>query len=135
MVGASPQERSNLAAVARAFDAFAQNDIATLASTFHDEAFWSVAPAGVLKGNYRGRDQILGFFAHLAHETNGTFRSVPVAMAAAGDLVFSKNETSAKRKGVDWTWHVVLVFQFERELATSVHQYVLDHAAVRRFWC
>lgn len=127
-------ERRNLAIVARAFDAVAQRDAATLAATFHPEAHWRVAPTGVLKGNYRGRDQILGFFAHLAHETNGTFRTVPVAMAACGDRVFAYNETSATRNGRVWTWDVVLVFVFADGEATAVHHYVLDYPAIRRFW-
>jgi ketosteroid isomerase-like protein len=131
---ATAAEKRNIGTVSRAFDAFARNDAVTLAATFHDDACWRVAPAGVLKGNYRGRDQILGFFAHLAHETNGTFRSVPIALAATGPLVFAKTETSATRKGVSWTWHVVLVFEFAGLVAVDVHQYVLDHAAVGRFW-
>jgi ketosteroid isomerase-like protein len=127
-------ERENVAAVARAFDAFAAGDAATLAATFHPEACWRVAATGVLKGNYRGRDQILGFFAHLAHETDGTFRSIPVTLAAAGDRVFSQNVTSATRNGRAFVWDVVLVFEFAGGLATVVQQYVLDHAALRRFW-
>ncbi len=86
-------ERKNVATVARAFEAFAAGDFATLAATFHPDARWHVAPTGVLKGHYRGRDQILGFFAHLTHETGGTFRSVPVVIAAAGPRVFSQNVT------------------------------------------
>jgi|HubBroStandDraft_4_1064222.scaffolds.fasta_scaffold137382_1 ketosteroid isomerase-like protein len=127
-------ERRNLATVARAFEAFARRDVATLAAAFHADACWRVAPAGVLKGNYRGRDQILGFFAHLAHETAGTFRIVPIAMAADGDRVFVLNELSATRKGADWTWHVVLLFDLVDDVAVAVHQYVLDHPAIRRFW-
>lgn len=129
-------ERRNLAIVERAFDAFARRDMATVAATFHPEAHWRVPPMGVLKGNYRGRDQILGFFAHLAHETDGTFSTVPVSIAAAGNRVFAQNQTSATRNGNLWTWDVVYVFEFEpaHGLATSVHQYTLDYPAIRRFW-
>ena len=127
-------ERKNVATVARAFEAFAAGDFATLAATFHPDARWHVAPTGVLKGHYRGRDQILGFFAHLTHETGGTFRSVPVVIAAAGPRVFSQNVTSAIRNGVPLSWDDVFVFEFAGGVAIGVKQYVLDHPAIGRFW-
>ena len=133
-MSATQTERNNVATVARAFSAFAAGDFATLAATFHPDARWHVAPMGVLKGHYRGRDQILGFFAHLAHETCGTFRSVPVLMAAAGPRVFSQNQTSATRKGVPFSWDDVLIFEFAGGVATGVEQYVLDHPGIGRFW-
>ena len=129
-------ERRNLVIVETAFEAFARRDMATVAAIFHADAHWRVPPMGVLKGNYRGRDQILGFFAHLAHETGGTYSTVPVAVAAAGNRVFAQNRASATRKGTLWTWDVVYVFQFEPAdgVATSVHQYMLDYPAAQRFW-
>jgi len=127
-------ERENLATVERTFDAFARRDMATVAATFHEKAHWHMPSTGVLKGNYRGRDQILGFFAHLEHETEGSFSTIPVTLAASGSRVFAQNLTTAKRNGNAWTWQVVLVFEFAAGVATSVQEYMLDYPAVRRFW-
>ncbi|MEO6990729.1 MAG: nuclear transport factor 2 family protein [Candidatus Baltobacteraceae bacterium] len=118
----------------RCLDAHARADFATFASAFHLNATWTLAPAGVLKGNYRGRDQILGFFAHLAHETGGTFASTATVLAAATDRVFALKRATARRGGMTAEWDAVLLFTLVDERISAVRHYLVDHAAFARFW-
>ena len=127
-------EQANLAAVQRYLAAHANADVAALVDAFHPHATWTVAPAGVIKGHYRGRDQILGFFAHLAHETDGTFESRTGASAVCGNRVFVLNHHSAKRAGVAAQWDAVLVFTLVNERIEAVVHFVVDHLSLAQFW-
>ncbi len=128
------QERQYLQLVQRGLDALAAGDVPAFIDHLHPEATWHVAPAGTLKGHYRGRDQIAGFFAHASAETDDTFRIRPHALAAAGDRVFVLHSATASRNGVRNEWHSVLVFTVNDGLATSVHHYTIDHPSLERFW-
>jgi len=67
-------EHPNVELSRRGYDAFANADLATLTELIADDAVWHVRGLGPLNGDYRGRDQVFGFFGRLAEETGGTFR-------------------------------------------------------------
>ncbi len=127
-------ERDNLVVVERGLAALAAGDVAAFLERLHPAAGWHLTPSGTLKGNYRGRDQIAGFFAHAAAETNDTFRLRAHAFAGAGDRVFVLHSATATRRGVDDEWSAVLVFTLSDGLAVSVQHYSLDYPAWERFW-
>ena len=58
----------------RGYEAFAKGDLATLTELLADDAVWHVQTGGPLDGDYRGQEQVFGFFGRLAEETGGTFR-------------------------------------------------------------
>jgi uncharacterized protein len=60
--------------VRRAFDAFAKGDVDTMRELTDQDAVWHTPGRGPLAGDYRGIDEILGFFARVAELTGGTFR-------------------------------------------------------------
>jgi ketosteroid isomerase-like protein len=127
-------EPRNIAAVERALAALAEGDVAMLARLLHPDARWNVSPAGILKGRYRGRDQILGFLAHLADETDGTIRLTSLAAAAAGERVFVLTQAHAVRAGRSFEWEAVLVFTIADGLATAVDHHLIDYPRFARFW-
>src|ERR1700735_4318115 len=100
MSGTGATETQNIAVVRRGYEAFAKGDIETLKGLFTADANWHALAAGVLPGNYRGAQAILGFFGQLAHETDGTMRVEPLTMAASGDhvFVFAADHRDAKGK-------------------------------------
>jgi uncharacterized protein len=67
-------EHPNVEQARRGYDAFAKGDLATLSELLADDVVWHVHGIGPLNGDYRGRDQVFGFFGRLAEETGGTFR-------------------------------------------------------------
>jgi uncharacterized protein len=72
--GGTVTEHPNVEQARRGYEAFAKGDLATLTELIADDAVWHVQGTGPLDGDYRGRDQIFGFFGRLAEETGGTFR-------------------------------------------------------------
>jgi uncharacterized protein len=67
-------EHPNVELTRRGYEAFAKGDLATLTDLIADDATWHVLGVGPLSGDYRGRDQVFGFFGRLFEETGGTFR-------------------------------------------------------------
>jgi ketosteroid isomerase-like protein len=49
--------------VRRAFDAFTKGDVDTIRELTDQDAVWHTPGRGPLAGDYRGIDEILGFFA------------------------------------------------------------------------
>ncbi len=48
--------------------------MATLSELIADDVIWHVRRAGLLSGDYHGRNQVFSLFGRLAEETAGTFR-------------------------------------------------------------
>ena len=67
-------EHLNIEQARRGYAAFGSGDLATLSELIADDVVWHAQGVGSLSGDYRGRDQVFGFFGRLAEETGGTFR-------------------------------------------------------------
>jgi ketosteroid isomerase-like protein len=67
-------EHPNIEQARRGYAAFGSGDLATLSELIADDVVWHAQGVGSLSGDYRGRDQVFGFFGRLAEETGGTFR-------------------------------------------------------------
>jgi ketosteroid isomerase-like protein len=120
---ASQSERESLALVRRGFDALATGDMPTLTELFAVGAVWNFVPTGVLAGNYRGRDQILGWFGQ-----------TPTAFAATEDRVFVQALVTGARKGKSLKSDQVLVFSIAGAKIVAVEEYFHDYAGYAAFW-
>jgi ketosteroid isomerase-like protein len=125
---------SNMELVRKGFEAFAAGNMEALGELFDPNATWHSAPAGVLGGDYRGRDAIFAMFGQLHKETAGTFRSTPVAMAASSDKVFAQTEVSGERKGRKLKDGEVIVFTLTEGRVREVHLYNEHYPAALEFW-
>ena len=134
MSGNGATETQNIAIVRRGYEAFAKGDIETLKALFAADANWHALPAGVLPGNYRGAQGILGFFGQLAHETEGTMRVEPVTMAASGDSVFVFQHITGTRKGKALDTQAVLIFTVANGLVTEAKEFPADYPTFSSFW-
>lgn len=67
-------EHPNIARLNKGYEAFAAGDMDTLRDLFADDILWHVPGNNPLAGDYKGRDEVFGFFARVAQETGGTFR-------------------------------------------------------------
>jgi len=134
MSGSGATETQNIAVVRRGYEAFAKGDIETLKGLFTADANWHSLRAGVLAGNYRGAQAILGFFGQLARETEGTLRVEPLTMAASGDNVFVFEHITGTRKGKTLDTQGVLFFTLANGVVTEVKEFPADYPAYSHFW-
>jgi uncharacterized protein len=58
----------------RGYEAFAAGDIDTVLSVFADDIVWHVGGSSQIAGDYRGHQEVLGFFGKLMELSGGTFR-------------------------------------------------------------
>jgi uncharacterized protein len=127
-------ERANIELVQRGFEAFAAGDMAALSELFDAKVTWQSPPVGVIAGEFQGRDAIFGMFGQLYQETAGTFRSVPVAMAATGDKVFVETDATGQRQGRTLSGPQVLIFTIAGGHVKEVRLFLCDYAAAEAFW-
>ena len=94
-------EHANVAKVRQAYDAFASGDLEGLKATWTDDIVWHVGGNTVISGDYKGPDEVMGFFGRLMQETGGNFK-VELQHLIADDsysmaLVHSSGERNGKR--------------------------------------
>jgi uncharacterized protein len=58
----------------RGYQAFAAGDIDTVLSLFADDIVWHVGGTSKVSGDYRGHQQVVGFFSQMMELSGGTFR-------------------------------------------------------------
>jgi uncharacterized protein len=85
--------------VRRAFDAFAKGDVETMRELTDQDAVWHTPGRGPLAGDYRGIDEILGFFARIAELTGGTFRAELHDVVANDEHAVGLYVSRAEREG------------------------------------
>ncbi len=127
-------ETENIALIKRGFDAFAAGDMTALAELFDPGVQWHAERVGVLTGEYDGRDALFASFAQLGQETDGTFKSKPVAFAATGDDVFVNASASGKRKGRTLEQDEALIFSVKDGRVRAVRLFTRDYKAAEAFW-
>jgi ketosteroid isomerase-like protein len=85
----------------KGYKAFAAGDIETVKGLLADDVLWHIPGRSPLAGDYKGRDEVLGFFAKIAERSGGTFK-LDVHDVLANDehavvLVVAKAERAGKR--------------------------------------
>jgi uncharacterized protein len=58
----------------RGYEAFIQGDMQGVSDLLSDDIVWHVGGRSPLAGDYRGKDEVLGFLAKTMELTGGTFR-------------------------------------------------------------
>ncbi len=134
MSATSSQEQSNLDIVRRAFEAFQAGDGEALMKTMAPDAHYHLAPTAKFSGDYQGVQAIMGFFAQLARESDGTFRVAPMEIAASGNRVFVLFGESGKRGGRTLDSSEVGVFTLADGVVTDAMFCPSNYQAEAAFW-
>ena len=82
---------SNATIIRKAYQDFAQGNIPAVFAAFDTGIAWHVPGYSPLSGNYRGRDQIAGFFGHTIELSGGDSALMcnrPTRWRRAGNRVF-----------------------------------------------
>lgn len=124
----------NEALVRRIFDAFARREGLALRGLFAEDAVWTVPGSGVMAGVYRGREEIFGFLARLAKETDGTYGSELVDVLASETRAAALYRARGTRRGRTLELDQLLLFRIEDGLVRHVLALPSDSAAFEDFW-
>jgi ketosteroid isomerase-like protein len=84
------------------YDAFGQGDIAAVLRMLDPEVVWHVPGRSPLSGDYKGHDDVVGFFGRTMELSGRTFKIDIDAVLAEGERVVVLCTVSAERHGRYW---------------------------------
>jgi uncharacterized protein len=126
--------KANAVLIKNAYEAFSRGDIPGAMAAFAPDIFWHVPGRGPLARDYRGHDEVFGFFGHFMQLSNGTFQLRVDDVLAQGDRVVVLCTNSAERGGHSWTSPEVHVWTVKDGKATVFWEYQGDQQAEDEFW-
>jgi hypothetical protein len=114
-------EHPNVARIRDGYAAFAKGDFDTLNELFAEDLVWHVGGRNQLAKDYRGRDEVYGFFGRLLELTEGSFHLDLHAVLADDEHGVALVATSASRGG-------------KSVRINEAHVYHLRDGRVTEFW-
>lgn len=114
-------EHPNVTRMKDGYAAFAKGDFAVLDDLFADDVVWHVGGRNQLTKDYRGRDEIYGFFGRLLELTEGSFHIDLHTLFADDEHGVALITTSASRGG-------------KSVRINEAHVYHLRDGKVTEFW-
>jgi len=126
---------SNEEAVRKGYKAFGEGDMDTLRSLFASDAVHSAAGNNPLSGDYKGVDEILGYYGKLFELSEGTFAATLQSVTAEGDdTVVAKHRNTGKRNGKTLDQDETLTFTLADGKFIRLSEHHSDPAAYDDFW-
>ncbi len=87
------------------------DDTATLRGLLADDIAWHVPGRSAIAGDYRGHEQVLGYFAARRARAKATFRVQPRGLLADDQRVVQFASGRMERDGKAWRWETVGVYR------------------------
>ena len=116
------------------YDAFAKGDIPTVLGIFAEDIAWHVPGRSPLSGDYRGHQEVVGFFAKAMELSGGTLRVEADEILADGERIIALTTVSAERNGRSWSSLEVHVWRVQEGRAIAFREFQGDQEAEDRFW-
>lgn len=129
-------EHSNIERLRKGYEAFSRGDMDTLRNeNFTSDITFHVRGSGPLSGDYKGIDEVFGFFGRLMQETGGSFRLDVHDILANDEHGVALVRTHAERGGSVLEQNIVHVFHVNAEgKATEFWGMSEDTEASNRFF-
>lgn len=122
-------EHPNVARMRDGYAAFAKGDFAVLNDLFADDVLWHVGGHNQLTKDYRGRDEVYGFFGKLMELTDGTFHLDVHALLADDEHAVALVASTASRGGKSVTVNEAHVYHMRDGRVTEFWDASTDQAA------
>jgi uncharacterized protein len=125
-----PMSHPNEELVRKGYEAFSSGDVATLRQLLDPQVVWHAGGRNALSGDYRGVEDVLGFFGRTMEYTQGSFQvSIEeVLINDQGAAVVQRS--SAQRNGKSFDDRGVQLFRISDGKAVEVWQFYSNPYAV-----
>ena len=121
--------------VQKGYKAFGEGDMDTLRSLFAADAVHTTPGNSPLAGDYKGIDDILGYYGKLFELSDGTYKAdLKSAKAEGDDTVVATHRGTAKRGGQSLDQNDTLTFTISDGKFTHLVEAHSDQAANDAFW-
>ena len=118
----------------KGYDAFDKGDLDTVRGLFADDIVFHVTGNSQLAGDYRGIDEVFGFFGKLVELSGGTFKIERHAVLADDEHATVLSTSSAEREGKSLSAKTVDVFHLADGKVIETWTIAEDQAAEDEFW-
>jgi ketosteroid isomerase-like protein len=126
---------ANIDTIRAAYAAFADGDIPAVLGVLADDIVWHVPGQNPLSGDYRGREEVLGFFAAIAERSGETFNiTVDNVLGDGAGAVAVLTTERGQRAGMQLDTIAVHVWRFDEGLAVGFRGYQSDDHTWNAFW-
>jgi ketosteroid isomerase-like protein len=127
-------EHPNVDRLRKGYAAYSSGDMDTITELFADDIVWHVAGRSQVAADYKGRDQVFGFFGKLMELSNGT-SSIEVHDILANDEHGVAIVTgSATRGDKSFSGQDVHVFHLRDGKVVEFWDSPVDQYAADEFW-
>jgi uncharacterized protein len=126
--------QQNAELIASAYQAFSRSDIATVFQILGPDITWHVPGSSPLSGDYKGHDQVGGFFAATMELSGGTFTIDIQDILAHQDMVVVLCTVAAERHGQSWSSPEVHVWRVAGLQAVEFREFQGDEQTEDEFW-
>jgi ketosteroid isomerase-like protein len=116
--------------VRKGYEAFSTGDMDTLRQLLDPQVVWHAAGRNPLSGDYRGVEDVLGFFGRTVQHTEGSFRVSVEEVLVNDDGAAVVQRSSGRRNGKSFDDRGVQLFRIRDGKTVEVWQYAGDPYAV-----
>jgi ketosteroid isomerase-like protein len=120
--------------VQRGYEAFGRGDIPAVLELFAVDIAWHVSGRSAVSGDYKGHEEVVGFFTKLMELSGGTFNLQIHDFTASDDHVVVLTSESARRGAASITDNNVHIWHVRDGKATEFWTTSLDQYASDEFW-
>jgi ketosteroid isomerase-like protein len=125
---------SNREILRRALEGFASGNANAYVEIFSDDVVYHYPGQNPLSGDYRGRDEVLGFIERVDEWTEGTFTAELHDVLGSDQHAASLSTVSAQRNGRSLEWRAINIYDFADGRVTEVWiQPIIDQAVLDQF--
>jgi ketosteroid isomerase-like protein len=129
------EEHANVGRVRAGYKAFQEGDMDGVFEFFDEGILFHVPGNNPIAGDYKGRDEVLGFFGKLIQETGGTFKLEVHDILANDEHGVGLCVNSGERNGKKLSQNIAQVFNLNAEgKVVEFWGYPEDAAEVDEFW-
>jgi ketosteroid isomerase-like protein len=125
---------SNATIIRKAYEDFAQGNVPAVFAAFDSNISWHVPGHSPLSGDYRGHDQIAGFFQRTMELSAGTFTIDVHHVLAEDDLVVVLATVNARRNETSASFPEAHIWRMKDGKAVEFREYQGDEQREDRFW-
>lgn len=120
--------------VRRGYEAFAKGDMNTLSQIMTPDVVQTSPGNNQLSGEYKGQDEVFGYYGKLAEVSNGTFKAELESVRAEGDdKAVARHRNLGQRGDKSMNTMMTLTFTIRDGKVTSLAEAPDDQAAVDDF--
>lgn len=120
--------------VRKGISAFQSRDLETLKGVFADDIVWHIPGKSPVSGDYKGREEVLGFLGKLGEMTGGTFKIEIHDVLGSDEHVVALMRQTGEREGKRLDGQFANVFHIRDGKVAEFWGQPFDLYAVDEFW-